>query len=103
MVDRMADRFLPDRDDEGRVDDPNDTKLFGNDEQGMPRMPGHPASSAAGESPGTMEEQAREFGMNPGQDAEAGGAGSEAGAGPFNLDKVDDLKRELRDDDGDRR
>lgn len=101
MVERMADHFLPDRDDHGQVDDPNETKLFGNDETGMPRMPGHPASSAAGESPGTLEEQAREFAMNPGQDAEAGaeGAGTEA----FNLDRVDNLKREFRSHEGHQR
>lgn len=94
MAERMADRFLPDRDDQGQVDDPTDEKLFGNDNTEMPRMPGHPASSAAAESPEALEEQARDFAMNPGQDAETGG--SETDATPFNLDAIDTLKHKPR-------
>ena len=97
MVERMADRFLPDRDDQGQADDPNDAKLFGNDDTGMPRMPGHPGSSAAAESPEALEAQARDFAMNPGQDAEAGG--SETDATPFNLDAIDTLKHKPRSDE----
>ncbi len=101
MTERLADRFLPDPDERGSTEDADDPKLFGNDDAELPRMPGHPVSSAAGRSPEAREEQARSVGMSPPQVAEAGGG--EIDATPFNLDKVDDLKRELRSDEGDRR
>ncbi len=81
------------------VDDPRDDKLFGNDEKVMPWMPGHPATSAASESPETLEERAEYFGMDRDEEVPY----QEDDSVEFNLDAVDDLKRELQADEGDRR
>lgn len=96
MTERLADRFESYPDEQPDDEDADDTRLFGNDEAELPGMPGHPVSTAAGRSPQAREEQASSLGMDLPQDDNP-----DTGGGEFNLDAVDDLKRELRADEGD--